>query len=139
MIAFVLAMLARQRDRGEAAIDQPRMEAADIVARRAEQHRRVGLVQAQQVDHRALDISGGDGNDLIGDVAVPAIFADGRDAQGIVLIAFGELRDRLRDRRRKKQGAVCLRSEEHTSEIQSLMRISYAVFCLKKKKNTAKT
>src|SRR3546814_6598448 len=30
------------------------------------------------------------------------------------------------------------RSEEHTSELQSLMRISYAVFCLKKKKNTIK-
>src|SRR3546814_7682090 len=29
-----------------------------------------------------------------------------------------------------------VRSEEHTSELQSLMRISYAVFCLKKKKNT---
>src|SRR3546814_8232697 len=28
----------------------------------------------------------------------------------------------------------CQRSEEHTSELQSLMRISYAVFCLKKKK-----
>src|SRR3546814_3023313 len=28
----------------------------------------------------------------------------------------------------------CARSEEHTSELQSLMRISYAVFCLKKKK-----
>src|SRR3546814_3900291 len=31
-----------------------------------------------------------------------------------------------------------LRSEEHTSELQSLMRISYAVFCLKKKKNNKK-
>src|SRR3546814_2878276 len=30
---------------------------------------------------------------------------------------------------------VTSRSEEHTSELQSLMRISYAVFCLKKKKN----
>src|SRR3546814_3683761 len=30
------------------------------------------------------------------------------------------------------------RSEEHTSELQSLMRISYAVFCLKKKKKTIK-
>src|SRR3546814_3633759 len=29
-----------------------------------------------------------------------------------------------------------VRSEEHTSELQSLMRISYAVFCLKKKKHT---
>src|SRR3546814_1135514 len=33
--------------------------------------------------------------------------------------------------------AQALRSEEHTSELQSLMRISYAVFCLKKKKNKA--
>src|SRR3546814_1005459 len=32
--------------------------------------------------------------------------------------------------------AARIRSEEHTSELQSLMRISYAVFCLKKKKNT---
>src|SRR3546814_1528199 len=32
-----------------------------------------------------------------------------------------------------------LRSEEHTSELQSLMRISYAVFCLKKKKKQCTT
>src|SRR3546814_10276380 len=32
-----------------------------------------------------------------------------------------------------------LRSEEHTSELQSLMRISYAVFCLKKKKKHTET
>src|SRR3546814_8246447 len=32
-----------------------------------------------------------------------------------------------------------LRSEEHTSELQSLMRNSYAVFCLKKKKHTLRT
>src|SRR3546814_7567818 len=38
---------------------------------------------------------------------------------------------------RTANGTVPLkpRSEEHTSELQSLMRISYAVFCLKKKKN----
>src|SRR3546814_8497134 len=46
-----------------------------------------------------------------------------------------------RDRRsprvgRRRMGSRRLRSEEHTSELQSLMRISYAVFCLKKKKNT---
>src|SRR3546814_9783074 len=34
------------------------------------------------------------------------------------------------------QAALFERSEEHTSELQSLMRISYAVFCLKKKKET---
>src|SRR3546814_10190391 len=34
------------------------------------------------------------------------------------------------------QGVAGTRSEEHTSELQSLMRISYAVFCLKKKNTT---
>src|SRR3546814_1364588 len=34
------------------------------------------------------------------------------------------------------RGATLYRSEEHTSELQSLMRISYAVFCLKKTTNT---
>src|SRR3546814_4937191 len=37
------------------------------------------------------------------------------------------------------QNPDSLRSEEHTSELQSLMRISYAVFCLKKKKQILKT
>src|SRR3546814_10251055 len=35
----------------------------------------------------------------------------------------------------KARALANLRSEEHTSELQSLMRIPYAVFCLKKKKN----
>src|SRR3546814_6294330 len=39
---------------------------------------------------------------------------------------------------RRLLGPVQLRSEEHTSELQSLMRISYAVFCLKKKKKTTR-
>src|SRR3546814_1648646 len=49
---------------------------------------------------------------------------------------------RARARRSSWRGAIPpravqpRRSEEHTSELQSLMRISYAVFCLKKKKNT---
>src|SRR3546814_7872617 len=39
----------------------------------------------------------------------------------------------------ERTGAALWRSEEHTSELQSLMRNSYAVFCLKKKKNTKST
>src|SRR3546814_8426713 len=49
---------------------------------------------------------------------------------------------RARRQRRKLCGCMVVegrgtggRSEEHTSELQSLMRISYAVFCLKKKKD----
>src|SRR3546814_11638352 len=38
----------------------------------------------------------------------------------------------------RRDAAVAARSEEHTSELQSLMRISYAVFCLKKKKKIRK-
>src|SRR3546814_2043520 len=40
--------------------------------------------------------------------------------------------DAVAGRARHQRGA-CSRSEEHTSELKSLMRISYAVFCLKKK------
>src|SRR3546814_3944835 len=39
----------------------------------------------------------------------------------------------------RKKVRVRARSEEHTSELQSLMRISYAVFCLKKKKKKPNT
>src|SRR3546814_1672120 len=39
----------------------------------------------------------------------------------------------VRQCRRWQHAALEIRSEEHTSELQSLMRISYAVFCLKKK------
>src|SRR3546814_10461404 len=47
------------------------------------------------------------------------------------LIVGGDRRDHVRH-------AVLCRSEEHTSELQSLMRISYAVFCLKNKNNQSK-
>src|SRR3546814_4095087 len=47
----------------------------------------------------------------------------------------GRIFDRFRNRRILDRRR---RSEEHTSELQSLMRISYAVFCLKKKQKTNK-
>src|SRR3546814_7627005 len=47
---------------------------------------------------------------------------------GVRMLAVGE-----NARRRDDQQGAVLRSEEHTSELQSLMRTSYAVFCLKKK------
>src|SRR3546814_6763247 len=43
--------------------------------------------------------------------------------------------DRGTEGESRAEGAVEERSEEHTSELQSLMRISYAVFCLKKNNN----
>src|SRR3546814_8462970 len=54
--------------------------------------------------------------------------ARGVDLNG--LVTFVNLVDRLNER----VGRGVARSEEHTSELQSLMRTSYAVFCLQKKK-----
>src|SRR3546814_4703113 len=53
------------------------------------------------------------------------------------LAHHGDSPDLVRDFRDIR--ALAARSEEHTSELQSLMRISYAVFCLKKKTNITKS
>src|SRR3546814_8333963 len=50
--------------------------------------------------------------------------------------ALGEKSDCSNDFTCSGRAQECQRSEEHTSELQSLMRISYAVFCLKKKNTT---
>src|SRR3546814_10363157 len=65
----------------------------------------------------------------------------GRDPPARHAQAPRDLRDHAAGRRRLDPvadgaGPPQRRSEEHTSELQSLMRISYAVFCLKKKTNT---
>src|SRR3546814_4934373 len=54
---------------------------------------------------------------------------------GATILARGEAASRRRCSCPQRTGDD--RSEEHTSELQSLMRISYAVFCLKKKKETS--
>src|SRR3546814_4636476 len=54
----------------------------------------------------------------------------GQLAGGVVQVRYGR-----GDVLRCSNADAASRSEEHTSELQSLMRISYAVFCLKKKKN----
>src|SRR3546814_8448234 len=55
-----------------------------------------------------------------------------REAPDVILI--GEILDAT-----TMEAAIAFRSEEHTSELQSLMRISYAVFCLKKKQKITQT
>src|SRR3546814_8929499 len=69
----------------------------------------LALAQAQETRQRLL-------------LAHPAL----REAE-IVVRVIKTTGDRIQDR------SLAERSEEHTSELQSLMRISYAVFCLKKK------
>src|SRR3546814_10380579 len=65
------------------------------------------------------------------------VTARGRLGVPVATRSPGRLRIRARERPRLRhlvQGPRRVRSEEHTSELQSLMRTSYAVFCLKKKK-----
>src|SRR3546814_5480524 len=50
-------------------------------------------------------------------------------------LTIPEMRPSGRSRQSRQWKAVDIRSEEHTSELQSLMRTSYAVFCLKKTNN----
>src|SRR3546814_4052070 len=75
-------------------------------------------------------------------VTVGGTIGDGADLR--VIIDEGADRTRIRDLLRELGDKVLTgstpinRSEEHTSELQSLMRISYAVFCLKKKKKQKK-
>src|SRR3546814_9277318 len=64
-----------------------------------------------------------------------------RDGAGRLYARAGRRPQQLArgDARRRRLAPVVGRSEEHTSELQSLMRISYAVFCLKKQKRTVTT
>src|SRR3546814_1071295 len=79
----------------------------------------------------------------------PDIAQSGIEGQGAAFFRLGEEEADIRHRRGEVPSAKTaqqrkdekyqirrVRSEEHTSELQSLMRISYAVFCLKKKKTT---
>src|SRR3546814_2283213 len=68
----------------------------------------------------------------------PELIADETPAEAVFQFPGG-LADHLKEQVGDRECATSafFRSEEHTSELQSLMRISYAVFCLKKK-NTKK-
>src|SRR3546814_8235367 len=81
-----------------------------------------------QVDREASALAG---LALDEDVAVglPDDAINGREPQSRAGADFLGREERLED-----PVEILLRSEEHTSELQSLMRTSYAVFCLKKKK-----
>src|SRR3546814_8615001 len=98
-----------------------------IVVALSRSERRIDLQRGEAFFHAARDagrpfVVAAAGHRVI---AVGTRFAVRRDADGVRVVVT--------------EGLVRLesdpgRSEEHTSELQSLMRISYAVFCLKKKK-----
>src|SRR3546814_4744319 len=70
---------------------------------------------------------------------VLALHSHCRQADPADVAALIDARERDMEPAPMADMAELLRSEEHTSELQSLMRISYAVFCLKKKKSKQQT
>ena len=108
LVALALRMLARQRHDAETAILQRGVETPHTLARGAEADRRLRLVEAQQVDHRVLDFGRADGDALVFDIAVPARLAHQAEAQGIVLVAFGQPFDRARHGGGEQQRAAPL-------------------------------
>src|SRR3546814_7834690 len=86
-------------------------------------------VEGRQRPRRAPDLLGA--LQHLADQVLEKLLLEGQRAlgrRGDLLLERRQLDGREAHRR-----GQCLRSEEHTSELQSLMRISYAVFCLKKK------
>src|SRR3546814_2051426 len=89
------------------------------------------IASALAMGHRGEDASSASGARTFASPASATQAAiDSRDA------ASGSLGCQSNDGNAAAKCTACspVRSEEHTSELQSLMRISYAVFCLKKKK-----
>src|SRR3546814_7135033 len=118
--AIVLARDLRDRAGGQAQIDRTAIRPLHMIERPGHHQRK--LVGIGRIE--------------IGKVGLA--HADQRRIDRLVRAALGCQRDA---RRRADQQetrilvTAIVRSEEHTSELQSLMRISYAVFCLKKKNN----
>src|SRR3546814_1047574 len=81
----------------------------------------------------SLRTIGADGEKLGGRIA--AIAEETGEPVTLIGVSLGGIMARFAAQRWPDQVRE-VRSEEHTSELQSLMRISYAVFCLKKKKKT---
>src|SRR3546814_4247737 len=93
-----------------------------------------GQQAAEDRPQRSVGVEPIEGRGRIGLVAGDAADPEPTGAvdAGVVAALLGHARQHLRTERAR-------RSEEHTSELQSLMRISYAVFCLKKKTNNHQT
>src|SRR3546814_5263121 len=90
------------------------------VAFRAGEARSLALADGVEMESVVARLQPGDG---------------GLHEKPVVLLLDRDLADRFAvGIHQRRPGALSGRSEEHTSELQSLMRISYAVFCLKKKK-----
>src|SRR3546814_4468555 len=86
--------------------------------------------------HRRRRAGAAEREQLVGEQVFEALVAGGEEFHGVRLPGASSGSD-IPPNPVGAASAAPARSEEHTSELQSLMRISYAVFCLKKKKHTS--
>src|SRR3546814_9543830 len=89
------------------------------------------LFRSLQELHHLLDATGLDQRALGGE----HLLVDAEEVE----VGADEIHHGIDGEAAHRRQPLGLRSEEHTSELQSLMRISYAVFCLKKKKKDTNT
>src|SRR3546814_6223755 len=120
MVRLVLFRSAQQRIRAQQLIVWGQVDQHHHIGMSGNGRQRFGRVRHQRLAMHFI------GKELVEDR--PALFPLHRAAAGPVAKAVEEIVPFQLER-----------SEEHTSELQSLMRISYAVFCLKKKKQKQRT
>src|SRR3546814_3873144 len=99
------------------------------------QHQRLPAARQAVGDRVQVDLGLAAAGDAVEQQRGEAVdVAQRRDRGGLLGVGFRARLRRWCELRCGDRDAFDQRSEEHTSELQSLMRISYAVFCLKKKK-----
>src|SRR3546814_6493110 len=117
-----LARVPRSAAVGGAVLVEPTVGARGVLGRRHPEQRQ----EVAALEMRAF----------LAKLLAPLHIDQRRDRIGERRVGIVERGETLRldeDRPARAEPAQRIRSEEHTSELQSLMRISYAVFCLKKK------
>src|SRR3546814_1668713 len=122
LAAIVMRRESRDRERTRAEIGRQLRE------QRARLGRRDLVLHRDVKARRSLVLCGQHPREMVGDARADREQFGTIDAEGDALPQRIDLAQHRRGRRR-----VGGRSEEHTSELQSLMRLSYAVFCLNKK------
>ena len=101
--ALLLGHLARERDGREAALTQGAVQVPHALARVAEHQGSGAFEVAQEIDHRVLDLIRRHADGAVLDVTVRLVAPKGVDPQAVALIAPGQHRDVLGDRRREQQ------------------------------------
>jgi hypothetical protein len=107
--SLVLGQFARQRDHGEAALQQRRLQMPDRFPRVAEHQRARRFVESQNIDDGMLDIAGGDPDRAVLDVGMAALVACDFDTKGLLLIFLRQRDDAARQGRREQQRAALFR------------------------------